>query len=272
MKVVAALVTIALHQVWNYYSLFPASKIGFSNIFSTFHTFAFDQKFVFRQQPTGQEAVNFHATAMFPQVPELWPCVFICLQTFVFWLPKWHVEAWYQTSFLSFFLHKCTFWAQFFFTWKYVNCGKIFQNFSNFFQNFPDFPKISPHDNIFSTNMICDICDKYELCVILLIVSLDVTSPEGGDHLGEGTVSLQTWLYQAPHFQLECQDLLKSIPLSAELQHYRVGRRPPWTWGNVLQAQRWSRVWDLGGEFVHMFPHYDRERTVIDVLLFVRLP
>ena len=122
---------------------------------------------------------------------------------------------------------------------------------SQFFpQHFPDFPKVSPHDNIFSTNIICDICGKYELYVILLIVSLDVTSPEGGDHLGEGTVSLQTWLYLAPHFQLECKDLSKSIPLSAELQHYRVGRRPPWTRGNVLQAQRWSRVWDLGGEFV----------------------
>ena len=88
--------------------------------------------------------------------------------------------------------------------------------------------------------------------MILHIVSLDVSSPEGGDHLGEGTVSLQTWFYQAPHFQLECQDLLKSIPLSAELQHYRVGRRPPWTRGNVLQAQRWSRVRDLGGECEEM--------------------
>ena len=53
-------------------------------------------------------------------------------------------------------LHKCTFWAQFFSTWKRVNCGKISQNFSKF-------PKISPHDNFFSTNIICDICDKYEL-------------------------------------------------------------------------------------------------------------
>ena len=41
-----------------------------------------------------------------------------------------------QTSYLSFFLHKCTFWAQFFSTWKRVNCGKISQNFSKF-------PKIS---------------------------------------------------------------------------------------------------------------------------------
>ena len=77
---------------------------------------------------------------MFPQVPELWPCVSICLQTFDFWLPKWHVEAWYQTSFLSFFLHKCTFWAQFFFTWKYVNWGKISKNFPIFFlSKFPRF-------------------------------------------------------------------------------------------------------------------------------------
>ena len=51
-------------------------------------------------------------------------------------------------------------------------------------------------------------------------------------------------------FSTRMSDLLKSIPLSAELQHYWVGRRTPWTWGNVLQAQRWSRVWDLGGEFV----------------------
>ena len=31
-------------------------------------------------------------------------------------------------------------------------------------KNFPNFPKISPHDNFLSTNIICDICDKYELC------------------------------------------------------------------------------------------------------------
>ena len=30
------------------------------------------------------------------------------------------------------FLHKCTFWAQFFSTWKRVNCGKISQNFSKY--------------------------------------------------------------------------------------------------------------------------------------------
>ena len=35
-------------------------------------------------------------------------------------------------------------------------------------QNFPKFPKISPHDNFFSTNIICDICDKYELCKIVI--------------------------------------------------------------------------------------------------------
>ena len=70
-----------------------------------------------------------------------------------------------QTSYLSFFLHKCTFWAQFFSTWKRVNCGKISQNFSKFPKISPKFPKISPHDNFFSTNIICDICDKYELCL-----------------------------------------------------------------------------------------------------------
>ena len=31
------------------------------------------------------------------------------------------VNRYEQTSYLSFFLHKCTFWAQFFFTWKRVN-------------------------------------------------------------------------------------------------------------------------------------------------------
>ena len=58
-----------------------------------------------------------------------------------------------------------------FFTWKRVNCGKISQIFPKFLQNFPKVPKISPifpkvypHDNFFSTNIICDICDKYELC------------------------------------------------------------------------------------------------------------
>ena len=36
--------------------------------------------------------------------------------------------CYFQTSYLSFFLHKCTFWAQFFSTWKRVNCSKISQN------------------------------------------------------------------------------------------------------------------------------------------------
>ena len=55
-------------------------------------------------------------------------------------------------------------------TLKRINCGKISQNFSTFSQNFstfsklsPKLPKISPHDNFFPTNIICDICDKYEL-------------------------------------------------------------------------------------------------------------
>ena len=37
-------------------------------------------------------------------------------------------------------------------------------------QNPPKFPKISPHDNFFSTNIICDICDKYELWIILNVI------------------------------------------------------------------------------------------------------
>ena len=44
-----------------------------------------------------------------------------------------------QTSYLSFSLHKCTFWAQFFSTWKRVNCGKISQNFPKISENFPKF-------------------------------------------------------------------------------------------------------------------------------------
>ena len=33
-------------------------------------------------------------------------------------------------SHICHFFHKCTFWAQFFSTWKLVNCVKISQNFS----------------------------------------------------------------------------------------------------------------------------------------------
>ena len=36
--------------------------------------------------------------------------------------------------------------------------------FSKISQNFKKFPKISPHDNFFSTNIIFDICDEHELC------------------------------------------------------------------------------------------------------------
>ena len=76
-------------------------------------------------------------------------------------------HAFLQTSYLSFFLPKCTFWAQFFSTWKRVNCGKISPNSPKFPQISPKFPKISPHDNFLSTNIICDICDKYELCLFI---------------------------------------------------------------------------------------------------------
>ena len=86
--------------------------------------------------------------------------------------------VWKQTSYLSFFLHKCTFWAQFFSTWKRVNCGKISQNFSKF-------PKISPHDIFFSTNIICDICDKYELCKWYVSFARDIGSYPLADAMGE---------------------------------------------------------------------------------------
>ena len=49
----------------------------------------------------------------------------------------------------------------------HMNARKLWQNLPKFpkiSQNFPKFPKIFPHDNFFSTNIICDICDKYELC------------------------------------------------------------------------------------------------------------
>ena len=68
------------------------------------------------------------------------------------------------TWFLPIFLHKCTFRAQFFSTWKRVNCGKISQIFPQFLKISQNFSKMSPHDNFFSTNIICDICYKYELC------------------------------------------------------------------------------------------------------------
>ena len=71
-----------------------------------------------------------------------------------------------QTSYLSFFLHKSTFWAQFFSTWKRINCGKISQNFLKFLKFSQNFSKISPHDNFFSSNIICDICDKYEVWMV----------------------------------------------------------------------------------------------------------
>ena len=52
-----------------------------------------------------------------------------------------------KTSYLSFFLHKCTFWAQFFSTLRCVNCGKISQNFPKFLkisQNFSTKQFFSP--------------------------------------------------------------------------------------------------------------------------------
>ena len=68
------------------------------------------------------------------------------------------------------FLHKCTFWAQYFFHMNRVNCGKISQNVPKFPKIPSKFPKISQHDNFFSTNIICDIFGKYELCLMTLFI------------------------------------------------------------------------------------------------------
>ena len=50
----------------------------------------------------------------------------------------------------------------------HMKARKLWQNLPKslkFSQHFSIFPKISPHDNFFSTNIIWDICDKYELWV-----------------------------------------------------------------------------------------------------------
>ena len=71
-------------------------------------------------------------------------------------------------SFLAFLLflgsrvrsrpHICHFYPQMYFL------GSIFLHMKarKLWQNLPKFPYISLHDNFFSTNIICDICDKYE--------------------------------------------------------------------------------------------------------------
>ena len=66
----------------------------------------------------------------------------------------------YQTSYLSLLLHKCTFGLNFSPHESTENIAK----FPKISQNFPNFPKISPHDNFFSENIIRDIRDKYQLC------------------------------------------------------------------------------------------------------------
>ena len=84
-----------------------------------------------------------------------------------------------QTSYLSFLLHICTFWAQFFSTWKRVNCGKTSQNFPKFLkisQISPKFPKISPHDNFFS--------HQYNLWYLWQIWALQVPSIFWGERVG----------------------------------------------------------------------------------------
>ena len=47
----------------------------------------------------------------------------------------------------------------------HMEARKISQNFSKFYKISQYFSKIPPHDNFFSTNIIRDICDKYELCL-----------------------------------------------------------------------------------------------------------
>ena len=57
-------------------------------------------------------------------------CNWVSLLMSVIFLFAYFVSYYpHQTSCLSFFLHKCTFRAQFFSKWKRVNCGKISQNF-----------------------------------------------------------------------------------------------------------------------------------------------
>ena len=43
--------------------------------------------------------------------------------------------------------------------------GSIFLHMKarKLWQSLLKFPKISPHDNFFTTNIICNNCDKYEL-------------------------------------------------------------------------------------------------------------
>ena len=71
-----------------------------------------------------------------------------------------------QTSYLSFFLHKCTFWAQFFSTFKHINCGKISQPFPKISQHFPNFPLLreraqySMHCNVEDEKSLKDMCTK----------------------------------------------------------------------------------------------------------------
>ena len=45
----------------------------------------------------------------------------------------------------------------------HMKARKLWQNLPKFLKISPKIPKISPRDNFFSTNIICDICDKYEL-------------------------------------------------------------------------------------------------------------
>ena len=51
------------------------------------------------------------------------------------------------------------FWGSIFLHKKARKLWQNLPNFSKISQNFSKFPKISPHDNFFSTNIICDICE-----------------------------------------------------------------------------------------------------------------
>ena len=44
----------------------------------------------------------------------------------------------------------------------HMKARKLWQNLPKIFKNSLNFPKISPHDNFFSTNIIWDIFDKYK--------------------------------------------------------------------------------------------------------------
>ena len=79
-------------------------------------------------------------------------------------------------AYLSFFLHKCTFWAQFFSTWKRVNCGKISQNFPKFLkisQNFSTWQFVLHKYNLWHLTNMSSVCILY-LCVSVFGISVSL--------------------------------------------------------------------------------------------------